>query len=121
MSYTISQAAEQVGLTSYTLRYYEKEGLLPGIERNEKGIRTYKETDLFWIDLIKCLKDTGMSISEIKQIVTLSLEGEGTIPQRKDILNTHKKKLEEQMEELKQAMKKIDKKIEWYEGKTTDC
>ncbi|MEG1255935.1 MerR family transcriptional regulator [Clostridium sp.] len=121
MEYTISKAAEIVGVSSYTLRYYEKEGLLPYIERNESGIRVYKDSDIFWIELIKCLKDTGMSISEIHRIVELSLEGEHTIPERKEILKEHKKKLEEQMEQLRVCSNKIDKKIDWYNGKQDNC
>jgi len=121
MEYTISKASEIVGLSSYTLRYYEKEGLLPGIKRNENGIRIYKDSDIFWIELIKCLKDTGMPISEIHRIVELSLRGEHTIPERKEILRDHKKKLEEQMEQLKICSNKIDRKIEWYNGKIDNC
>lgn len=121
MEYTIGKAAEVVGLSSYTLRYYENIGLLPEVKRNHKGIRIYKDSDIFWIDLIKCLKDTGMSIAEIQYIVELSLKGEDTIPERKEILRNHKINLEKQMEDLKVSMSKIDKKLEWYEGKDNKC
>ncbi|MHC1749323.1 MAG: MerR family transcriptional regulator [Cellulosilyticaceae bacterium] len=121
MEYTISKVAEKVGLTAYTLRYYEKEGLIPDVKKNDNGIRIYREEDVFWIELIKCLKDTGMPISEIHRIVELSLEGEDTIPQRKEILQQHKNKLENQMEHLKMSMKKIDKKLDWYDGKEKGC
>lgn len=121
MEYTISKAAETVGLSSYTLRYYEKIGLLPEVKRNENGIRIYKDSDIFWIDLIKCLKDTGMTIAEIQYIVELSLKGEDTIPTRKEILRNHKANLEKQMEALKVSMSKIDKKLEWYDDKSVEC
>lgn len=121
MAYTIGKVADRVGLSTYTLRYYEKEGLLPGIKKNEQGIRMYQEDDIFWIELIKCLKETGMSIADIHYIVKLSIEGEHTIPQRKQILNVHKKQLQEQMEIIQRSLQKIDKKIEWYDGKAAEC
>lgn len=121
MDYTISKVAERTGLSSYTLRYYEKEGLLPEVKRNEKGIRMYGEEDIFWIELVKCLKDTGMSIAEIKHIIELSLEGDHTIEDRKNILLNHKVQLEEQIKGLQHCMDQIDKKLEWYEGKAKGC
>lgn len=90
MEYTSGKAAEVVGLSTYTLRYYEDIGLLAEVKRNAKGIRVYKDSDIFWIDLIKCLKNTGMNIDEIQYIVELSLKGEDTIPERKEILKNHK-------------------------------
>jgi len=121
MEYTIGQAAETVGLTTYTLRYYEKEGLLSQIQRNKQGIRVFTEADIFWIDIIRCLKDTGMSISDIKHIVDLSRKGEHTIPERKQILKEHKKKIEIQISELQKSSNKIDRKLEWYDGMGNDC
>lgn len=121
MKYTIGKVAERIGLSTYTLRYYEKEGLLPHVKKDEKGNRYYNEDDLTWIELIKCLKDTGMPIATIRQIVELSLEGEHTIPKRKEILLTHKQSLEKQMTLLHQSMDKIDKKVAWYNGESVDC
>lgn len=121
MQYTIGKVAERVGLTTYTLRYYEKEGLLPHIQKDAKGNRYYSEDDIFWIELIKCLKDTGMPIAAIKHIVELSLQGEDTVPKRKEILLSHKESLEKQMMLLQQSMDKIDKKIAWYNGEHTAC
>ena len=121
MEYTISKAAEVVGLSSYTLRYYEKIGLLPEVKRNDKGIRIYNESDIFWIDLIKCLKDTGMTIGGIQYIVELSLRGEDTISKRKEILKNHKINLQKQIQNLELSMSKIDKKLDWYDGKGNGC
>ncbi|MGL4800245.1 MAG: MerR family transcriptional regulator [Cellulosilyticaceae bacterium] len=121
MKITIGKVAERVGLSTYTLRYYEKEGLLPYIQKDEHGNRYYSEDDIFWIELIKCLKDTGMSIVAIRHIVTLSLEGEHTIPKRKQILMHHKESLEKQMALLQKSMEKIDKKIAWYNGEDVHC
>ncbi len=115
MGYSIGQVAEIVGLTTYTLRYYEKEGLLPQIKRNENGIRVFSEDDIFWIDLVRCLRDTEMQISDIKYIINLSHKGEHTIPERKEILQEHRKKIVMKINELQKYIGKIDKKLEWYE------
>lgn len=121
MEYTIGQTSELVGLSSYTLRFYEKEGLIPNIKRNKSGIRIYNENDIFWIDLVRCLRDTGMPIPEIRSIVKLSLEGNETVCERKEILVEHKRKLLQQLEEIKRCVNKIDIKLEWYDGKSNGC
>lgn len=115
MGYTIAQVAEKVDLTAYTLRYYEKEGLLPFVERDEHGNRLFKENDIEWIMLICCLRDTGMSVAEIKRYVDLCMEGDGTIEVRRKIILEHKKVLEQKIEQLKEYLVKIDKKLEYYD------
>ncbi|MGL4344888.1 MAG: MerR family transcriptional regulator [Cellulosilyticaceae bacterium] len=121
MTYTIGKVAGRVGLSTYTLRYYEKEGLLPEVKKNDKGIRLYQESDIVWIELIKCLKETGMSIAEIQNIVSLSIEGNHTIPDRKEILKAHQEKIHQQIAVLQTSLLKIDKKLDWYDGKHIDC
>lgn len=121
MEYTIGETSERVGLSSYTLRFYEKEGLIPNIKRNKSGIRIYDENDIFWIDLVRCLRDTGMTLTEIRRIVNLSLEGSETVCERKEILIEHKEKLLQQLEDIKHCISKIDKKLDWYDGKENGC
>ncbi len=121
MEYSIGEVAEAVGLTAYTLRFYEKEGLLPPIKRNTRGIRVFSDDDIYWIDFINCMRETGMSLQEIKYIIDLSLEGDKTIPKRKQLLKKHKQKIENQIRELQRFIDKIDKKLEWYDGKKIDC
>lgn len=115
MGYTIAQVAEKVDLTAYTLRYYEKEGLLPFVERDEHGNRMFKENDIEWIMLIYCLRDTGMSIAEIKHYVDLCVEGNGTIETRRKIIFEHKKLVEQKTEQMKDYLTKINKKLECYD------
>ena len=69
MIYTVGEAAAKIGVNPSTLRYYDKEGLLPFVERSGGGIRMFKETDLEWLSTIECLKKTGMPIKEIKQFI----------------------------------------------------
>lgn len=117
MNYSIKQVSEKTNLKPYVLRYYEKEGLLPSVNRSVKGIRCYSEEDLEWISLICCLKNTGMSIKQIKEFVALSMQGEQTLKQRCDMLKDHKRKVEKQIEEMKQHLKKVECKIEYYTKK----
>lgn len=120
MELTIQQVSDKVGISSFTLRYYEKVGLLPSVRRNPKGRRIFNETDISWIELIRCLRNTGMSIEDVKRIVELSMLGDNTIPDRKQILRNHRLKMEQQMEELKRYIEKIDSKINWYNQKSPD-
>ncbi|AGK95798.1 MerR family transcriptional regulator [Clostridium pasteurianum] len=114
MEYTIKQVAERVDLTEYTLRYYEKEGLLPSIERDEHGIRQFKENDIEWIRLICCLRDTGMSISKIKDYVDLSIEGDSTIELRRQIILNQKMVTEQKIEGMNKNLDMINKKLKHY-------
>jgi DNA-binding transcriptional MerR regulator len=102
---------------AHTIRYYEKEGILPPIERDENGIRIFSEENIFWLDLVICLKKTNMTVNDIKRIIELSIQGDSTIDERKSILLGHKNKIASQIEELEESMKKIEKKIDFYDGK----
>ncbi|MDR2427134.1 MAG: MerR family transcriptional regulator [Endomicrobium sp.] len=113
--YTISEIAKKMGLTTYTLRYYDKEGLLPFIDRSEAGIRKFKNEDLEWLAVINCLKETGMSVKEIRQFIKWCLDGEKTFKKRLNLFLEQKKKVKEQMEILNKHMEKIDYKIWYYE------
>lgn len=114
MRYTIKEAAQKTGLSVYTLRYYDKEGLLPLLKRTESGIRSFSDRDIEWIQLICCLKSSGMSIERMKEFMHLCLEGDKTCEQRKEILMEHKQYIAEQMHELQKSLWTIDYKIEHY-------
>lgn len=101
MSFTAGEVATKLGLTKDGLRYYEKEGLLPPIARDESGHRAYSESDIEWIFLIRCLRDTGMPICRIKQYVSLLMEGGiNSIHERRAILAEHEAVLEEKIKNL---------------------
>lgn len=113
MGYTITQVAEKSNLTAHTLRYYDKEGLLPFVERSKNGNRDFSDSDLEWIGLICCLKNTGMQIKEIKNFIEWCMEGDSTLEKRRQMFIDHRKIVEEQMSELQKNLNKIDHKI-WY-------
>lgn len=115
MRYTIKQVAEKLDLSAYTLRYYEKECLLPFVERDERGNRVFGDKDVEWLVLICCLRDTGMSVSEIKRYVEHCAVGDERIEDRKQILFEHKRKVEQKIEEMKQNLAKINKKLQYYD------
>lgn len=123
MSYTIKEVAQKYNLSPHTLRYYEKEGLLPFIERNEQGNRIFKDTDLEWLNLICCLRNTHMPISKIKEYVNLCIEGPETICQREDILLKHKKHIEDEIKNFNSYLEIVNNKINSYikEQKSIIC
>jgi len=114
MAYSIKQVSEKTNLKAHVLRYYEREGLLPYINRSESGIRRYSEDDMEWLGLICCLKNTGMSIKQIKDFVELSVQGGKTLKQRCEMLIEHKKNVETQIEEMHQHLQKVAHKIEYF-------
>lgn len=114
MDYSIKQVSEKTKLKAHVLRYYESEGLLPFVSRSESGIRRYSEDDLEWLGLICCLKNTGMSIKQIKDFVELSMQGEETLKQRCEMLVEHKKNVETQIEEMQKHLRKVAHKIEYF-------
>lgn len=123
MKYTIKQASEKLSIKSHTLRYYETQGVILPINRDKNGNREYSEQDIVWLDIVKCLKETDMSLVDIKRIVELSdVENRNeTLEERKAILLRHKGILEEKILLMKKSILKIDKKIAYYNGQEIDC
>lgn len=99
MSYTISQVAKMMGVTPSTLRYYDKEGLLPNVKR-VNGIRVFEDTDFPWLRILNCLKGTGMPIRQIKKYVDLCAEGDATLEQRYAIIKEQRQHVLDQIERL---------------------
>lgn len=114
MRYTIAQAAEKTGLTEHTLRYYEREGLLPFVERTPGGIRSFQDRDFEWLSLVCCLKNTGMQIKEIKKFVDWCQQGDSTLEQRREMLVEHRADVLQQIADLKKYLHNIDWKIDYY-------
>lgn len=113
MNYQMKEFAELTGLSAHTLRYYEKEGLLPFVARNESGIRHFCESDLEWINLINCLKITGMPIKEIRQFIDWCQEGDSTLNKRLKMFLERREAVLQQMRDLEKSLERIDFKI-WY-------
>lgn len=114
MEYSIQQVSEIMRIRPTVLRFYEKEGLLPSVRRTRSGIRRYDKEDLEWIGLIVCLKNTGMSIKQIKNFVALCVEGDGTLKERCEMLYEHKRSVEAQIEKMHQHLEKVACKIDCF-------
>jgi DNA-binding transcriptional MerR regulator len=125
MGYTIKQVAEKLDLTAYTIRYYEKEGVLPFVERDENGNRIFNDNDIEWVMLIRCLRDTGMSVGEIKRYVALCMQGDTTMEVRRQIISQHKCAVEQKIEQMNDYLARINKKLRYYDefviGRGIDC
>lgn len=115
MEYTIGQVAQKMGLTAHTLRFYDKEGLLPNVRKNSAGIRRFTEEDLGWLAVLECLKSTGLQLKEIKHYLDLCRQGDDSLQERMQIFLRQKERIQQQINELQQNMKKIDFKIKYYE------
>ena len=115
--YTIQDVSKKTGLTAHTLRYYEKEGLITGVERSQGGIRQYTDEDLERLGLIRCLKNTGMSIQEIARFVQLTHEGDHTLEERVELLREHRERVLERMAEMQEHLDKVTWKLNIFSEK----
>lgn len=113
-TYSISEVANELNLTAYTLRYYDKEGLMPFVERTPSGTRIFKESDIGALKVIECLKSTGMPIKEIKTFIDWCSEGDSSLQQRYNMFLERKAAVEAQLEELNKTMELINHKCEYY-------
>ena len=117
--YTIGQVSEMFGLPVSTLRYYDKEGLFPGMRR-ESGIRKFDETAIEALRIIECLKKSGLEIKEIKQFMAWCAEGSETYTLRRDLFLKRKKAVEEEIERMERTLALINYKCWYYEEAIKD-
>ena len=111
----IAEVSEQYGLSIDTLRYYERVGLIPPVNRTESGIRDYNELDLRRVDFIKCMRGAGLPIEVLIEYVGLVQQGDETIEARKQILAEQRDMVKAKMEEMQKTLDLLDHKIEVYE------
>ena len=113
--YTIKEIADLMNLPTSTIRYYDKQGLLPFVERSDSGYRQFSEDDLGLLKMIECLKSTGMSIKEIRQFTIWLQQGDASLQQRYDMFLERRKAVQEQMDTLRKTMEIIEYKCWYYE------
>ncbi|WP_338554383.1 MerR family transcriptional regulator [Paenibacillus sp. KS-LC4] len=111
MAFTIKEIVKKTGITAYTLRFYEKEGVLPTVERNENGVRQFSEHYIDCVEMVQALRSTGLPLAEIKQYVELYKAGDQTLYLRKTLLARQKSKVEEQMARMMKTLEKINYKL----------
>ncbi|AHF06459.1 MerR family transcriptional regulator [Desulfitobacterium metallireducens] len=112
---TISEVSEKFGITQDTLRYYERIGLIPHVNRNKSGIRDYTEEDCNWIGFIKCMRSAGLPIEVLIEYVGLFQQGDETIKVRKGLLIEQRNQLMARIEEMKKTLNYLNHKIETYD------
>ncbi|MGG7159791.1 MerR family transcriptional regulator [Clostridium baratii] len=113
MKFSISEVAKKMNLSVSTIRYYDKEGLLPFIERTDSGYRIFSESDVKMLEIIECLKHTGMSIKDIKAFSNWVKDGDYSLEQRYEMFLERKKVVEAQIQELQKSLDLINHKC-WY-------
>lgn len=118
---TIAEVAERTGLTRHTLRYYERDGLMLGVDRAGSGHRRYSEHDLDWLELITKLRATGMPIREVRRYAELVRAGEGNEAERLALLRAHRERVRAQLKEMASYLGAIDMKISYYAGAIDAC
>ena len=112
---TISEVSKKYNLTADTIRYYEKEGIIPRVQRTKNGTRDFDENTCSWIEFIKCMRNAGLEIEILKQYVTLFKQGIRTIKERKMLLEEQRNKLLEKQKNINATLDRLNQKIKWYE------
>ena len=111
----IAEVSERYSLSADTLRYYERVGLIPPVNRNDNGIRDYNELDLKRVEFIKCMRRAGLPVEVLIEYIGLYQQGDGTIPARKEILKEQREILAAKIAELQKTLDLLDYKIAGYE------
>ena len=112
---TIQEVAQATGLTTHTLRYYERIGLIHPINREENTRRCYTADDVGWIDFLLKLRATGMSIKDMQRYAELQRQGDETLPERVEMLKALRDNVKARIEELNEHLKLVHYKIDYYQ------
>ena len=115
MVYTVGETARMLEVPASTLRYYDKEGLLPFVERSSGGIRMFRDADFEWLRIIGCMKKAGMPIKAIREYIQLALSGDDTIDARLELFQHQRESLRAQMAELEHTLSMVEYKCWYYE------
>jgi len=111
----MKQACEQTGLSYETLKFYCNQGLVPNVKRDSQNRRVFSDKDIAWINSLSCLKNCNMGIAEMKEYLQLCLLGQGTIPERKVILERKRRELELERQRIQDSIAYIDWKQGFYD------
>jgi len=111
MAYTVKEVADKLDITTHTLRFYEKEGVLPPIDRDRNGGRLYTDHDMDMIETVQALRSTGLSLGEIKEYIELYHQGDSKLAERKNLLAEQKTKVENHIFLLMKTLEKINYKM----------
>lgn len=113
--YTVGKMAKMLSIPTSTLRYYDKQGLLPFVERSPGGMRVFQASDYEWLKIIECLKKAGMPLKSIRKYIEYAIQGDETLDQRLELFQKQREVLQAQMEDLRQTMETLEFKCWYYE------
>ncbi len=120
-TFTVKQLSDKLNISVHTIRFYDDQGLFPDVARDEHGTRLFSDAHLEWIYLVLCLRNTGMSVSDIKHYIKLCSQGDSTIPERYHIIIAQKKKAEADLEEMQKRLTALHIKEKHYENLMAKC
>ena len=113
--YTVREVAEIMGVTPYTIRYYDNAGLIPGVDRSAGNSRLFSDYNVSWLKLVVCLRATGLPVEGVKHYIDMCRQGDETIPERAELIFRQEKILREQMRNLQAQMEVLQYKKKFYE------
>lgn len=112
---TITEVSKKYDLTQDTLRYYERIGLIPGVNRKKSGVRDYNDEDCRWIEFIKCMRAAGLPIEVLIEYVALFQQGDSTAEARKELLMDQRNQLIARIDDMQKTLERLNFKIQRYE------
>lgn len=114
-TYTVKQLSRKLNISEHTIRFYDEQGLFPDVKRDKNGARLFCDENLEWINLVLCLRNTGMSVADIRSYIDLCMEGEATVRQRYQIIMKQKQKAEADLSLMQQRLSLLNMKQKYYE------
>lgn len=115
MVYTVGEMAKRLQVPASTLRYYDKEGLLPFVERSSGGMRMFRDSDLEWLQVISCMKKAGMPLRDIRRYIQLAMQGDDTIDTRLQMFRRQREVLLQQIDDMRRTLETVEYKCWFYE------
>ena len=120
MLYTVGEMAKILGIPASTLRYYDKEGILPCLERSSGGIRMFTDKDYEWLKVVECLKKSGLSIKEIKAFIKMLERGDDSLPERLALFRSRRASVQKQIADMQETLDFLEFKCWYYEQSIKD-
>ena len=112
--YTVKQVADLYGVSTHTIRFYDNAGLFPDVARGENGERLFSKEQLDWLNIVMCMRKTGLPIAGIRHYIELSEQGDSTLEERYRIILEQKKRAQAELEECKNKLGVLERKEKWY-------
>ena len=120
MLYTVGEMAKVLGVSASTLRYYDKEGILPCVERSSGGIRMFTDKDYEWLRVVECLKKSGLSIKEMKAFIGMIDRGDDSLTERLELFRTRRDLVKKQIKDMQETLDFLEFKCWYYEQSIKD-